>query len=114
MASLAITVIGIRGKNKLVLSDGGITTVNPGDTVTWVVNSKSGVAAIIAINDDSKIDLFKPNPVPLSSASWQGKIKTAKVTKEKKETYTIKYLKIGDSKIYRYDPEIEVKPKPKP
>jgi hypothetical protein len=113
MASLAITVIGIKGKNKLVLSDGGITIANPGDTITWVVNGNSGVASIVAIIDNSKIDLFKPNPVPLSSASWQGRINPARVLKEKTERYTIQYLKIGDSKIYSSDPEIEVKPKPK-
>ena len=113
MASLAITILGIKGKNKLVLSDGGLTTANPGDTITWVVNSNSGVASIVGIIDDSKIDVFKPNPVPLSSASWQGRINTAKIEKEKSETYTIEFLKVGDSKIYSYDPEIEVKPKPK-
>ncbi len=114
MASLAITIIGIKGKNKLVLSDGGITTANPGDTITWIINGNSGVASITGIIDDSQNDLFKPNPAPLSAASWQGKINTARIAKEKKEIYTIQFLKIGDPKIYSFDPEIEVKPKPKP
>lgn len=114
MASLAITILGIKGKNKLVLSDGGLTTANPGDTITWIVNGNSGVASVVGIVDNSKINVFKSNPVPTSSGSWQGKIKPTKIVKEKSETYTIKFLKTGDSKIYSSDPEIEVKPKPKP
>src|SRR6188768_1686232 len=101
MAGLAITILGIKGKNKLVLSDGGLTTAHPGDTITWIVNGNSGVASIVGIIDDAKIDLFNPDPVPFSTASWQGTIsKKIKPSKEVKESYTIQFLKLGDSKIY--------------
>ncbi len=110
MAGLAITITGIDSNGNLILSDGGTTTANSGDTITWIVNGNSGVASITGIIDDSKIDLFNPDPAPFSSASWQGTISTKKYDKERKETYTINYLKIGDSKIHRCDPEIRVKP----
>jgi hypothetical protein len=111
MASLAIIIKGIDKKGRLILSDKGKTVASPGDTITWIVNGDSGVAAITAIIDDSKNDVFHPDPVPTGASSWQGTI-NKKPGKEKKEIYTINYLKIGDATIHRHDPEIQVKPKP--
>ena len=110
MASLAIIVTGINKKGQLILSDKGKTVAAPGDTISWIINGDSGVAAITAIIDDSKNDVFHPDPVPTGASTWQGTIN--KKSKDAKEIYTINYLKIGDKKVHRHDPEIQVKPKP--
>lgn len=108
MANRTITITGINSDGTLILSDGGTTTANAGDTVTWVVGDNSGVASITGIIDDSEIDVFSPDPVPVSSTSWQGTIKTTPPTSMETEEYTINYLKIGDAVIHSFDPKIQV------
>lgn len=112
MANWTITILGINSDNTLKLSDGGSTTTSAGDTVAWVIGENSGVASITGIIDVSTIDVFSPDPVPVSSTSWQGTINPTPPPRLETETYSINYLKIGDSKIYTSDPEIQVKPKP--
>lgn len=113
MADHTITITGIDSEGSLILSDNGSTTAYADDTITWVIGPSSGVASITAIIDQSSIDVFSPDPVPVSATSWQGTINPTPPPSTQTETYTINYLKIGDAMIYTSDPEIEVKPRPK-
>jgi hypothetical protein len=108
MANHTITIEGINSDGTLKLSDGGVTTASPGDTVTWVIGNNSGLASITGIIDDSTINVFSQDPVPVSSTSWQGTVNPTPPPSSETESYTINYLKIGDSKIYSYDPDIDV------
>lgn len=110
MANRVITITGINNDGTLILSDGGTTTAEAGDTVTWVVANNSGVASITGIIDDSEIDVFSPDPVPVNAVSWQGTINPTPPSSQETEIYTINYLKIGDSKIHSSDPKIQVNP----
>jgi hypothetical protein len=110
MANHTITITGISSNDDLILSDNGMTTARPGDTVSWVIDGNSGVASVTAITEINGIDVFSPDPTPASSISWEGNINPVPPTSQKTETYTINYLKIGDATIYTSDPKIQVNP----
>jgi hypothetical protein len=110
MATHTITITGIKDNNDLRLSDNGLTTASAGDTIAWVIDRNSGVASVTAITEINGVDVFSPDPTPLSSISWQGIINPVPPTSQKTETYTINYLKIGDATIYTSDPQIQVNP----
>lgn len=110
MANRIITITGIESNDDLILSDGGMTTANAGDSIAWIIDGNSGVASITAITEIAGVDVFSPDPTPLSSISWGGLINPIPPTSQKTETYTINYLKIGDATIYTSDPKIQVNP----
>lgn len=112
MANHTITILGINKDGSLNLSDGGTTTALPGDTITWVIGDGSGVASITGIVDNSQIDVFSPDPAPVSPTSWKGTINPTQIPAAETEMYTINYTKVGSAKVFAMDPEIEVKPKP--
>jgi hypothetical protein len=114
------------GKSRLTLSDGGLTIVEPGDVVTWIIDKDCREITSIFIHDDARFDLFDPDPAPVScSTHWTGVInpKPAKKVKHKKkrkllkdlelegESYTIYWSEEG--KIYSFDPIIRVNPQQK-
>jgi hypothetical protein len=108
MANRPITITGINQDNTLQLSDNGITTVNPGDDVTWMIGPNSGVASITAITDNSlPTDLFNPDPAPVAnSTNWKGTI-NSNAARGAEEYYTIGYTKTsGES--HQFDPKIQI------
>ena len=110
MANHPITIEGINADGTLDLSDKGITKVDGGDTVTWKIGNKSGVAVITGIiRKPGTIDLFAPNdPAPVGgSTHWQG-IVNEKVERDSVEDYTIDYIKVEGNERGSFDPKIQV------
>lgn len=107
-----ITILGIDANGDLNLSDHGVTTTSPGDTVTWIIGPGSGVAYIRAIVDTSPpVDVFSPSdpPAPVgNSTNWKGTINPS-ITSPMEEDYCIHYTKT-DGTIGDHDPKILVNP----
>lgn len=118
--TVTITIKGANPANcSLTLSDNGITEVNPGDYVEWVIGPGSGVAQIKNIKvDQGSLDVFDPDPQPVSgSTSWKGRINPA-ITEVEQENYTIQWvtagagwLNKGAGQLCSFDPIIKVNPK---
>ncbi len=112
-----ITGIDPLNTNNLILSDGGNSGVDPGDTVTWNIQSGSGVAAIVAIVDKfastpTAPDLFAPDdpaPWPQSdSSTWRGTV-NANMTSGQSESYYITWTPSDGTPDRVFDPIIRVK-----
>ncbi|NND31247.1 MAG: hypothetical protein HKN76_01560 [Saprospiraceae bacterium] len=109
--------------SRLTLSDNGVTFVDPGDVVTWIIDKDCEKITSIFIHDDARFDLFDPDPAPVSgSTRWTGVInpKTAEKIQAKNsgkppepivegENYTIYWSEEG--RIYSFDPIIQINPK---
>jgi hypothetical protein len=98
-------------KSKLILSDAGDTTVDPGDTVVWI-NMVSGISSFL-IRDDNKIsNVFEPDPSPVQgSTNWKGTVKLGILNakqKQQSERYTICWSQ--DGMTFCYDPVIKLNP----
>jgi hypothetical protein len=111
MANRPITILGIDPNSfALILSDHGITNVNPGDTVTWNIGANSGVASINSITETSGVDVFDPDPaVEPNSTSWQGTVNPT-IARGSEESYTIYYTADNGGETHRFDPKISVNP----
>ena len=110
MANRPITIEGINSDGTLDLSDKGITKVDRGDTVTWKIGRKSGVAAITGIiKKPGTTDIFAPNdPAPVESSShWQGTV-NPEIPPNSEEIYTINYTKVEGNEGGSFDPKIQV------
>ena len=112
--------------SRLTLSDGGITVVEKGDVVTWIIDKDcKEITSIFIYDDNARVDLFDPDPAPVAcSTHWTGVINPKLFTKGKqdkkgketkdpldeddKENYTIYWAEEG--KIYSFDPIIRVNP----
>jgi len=91
-------------KSKLTLEPGGTTYVNPGDTITWIVEVDAIIA--IMISDDSGIDVFNPDPAPVAGTkNWSGTINPS-IKKGSSEEYSIYWTQGGV--VYSFDPKISV------
>ena len=95
----------------------GNSGVDPGDTVTWNIQSGSGVAAIVAIADKfastpTAPDLFAPDdpaPWPQSdSSTWRGTV-NANMTSGQSESYYIRWTPSDGTPDRVFDPIIRVK-----
>lgn len=95
----------------LDLSDKGKTFVDPGDTVTWLIQNGSGVKKISSIiPDPGSNNVFKPDPEPVgASTNWKGTVNPS-IPKGTLEDYTICWV-ADDGKIPPcFDPKIQVNP----
>jgi hypothetical protein len=110
MANHYIIITGIDEHDDLILSDDGETTAHADDTITWIIGGNSGVASITAITEVNGVDVFTPDPTPVSPTSWEGFINPVPPPTEITETYTISYLKIGDATVYISDPKVKINP----
>ena len=110
MANRPIHIQGINADGSLQLSDNGITTANPGDTIQWLIDNNSCVASISSIHDTSAVDVFNPDPTRMqgNSQNWQGTINPNLSPLPQTENYCIYYTKPGSSQIYTHDPRIQV------
>jgi len=80
----------------------------PGDTVKWIIDKDSGVAAITSILDISFDDVFCPDPKrDNKSKSWVGLINPY-LSVPQDENYCIYYTKLGGTEVYADDPKIQV------
>ncbi|XBA03241.1 hypothetical protein A6C57_26080 [Fibrella sp. ES10-3-2-2] len=102
-----ITIESINADGSLKLSDNGVTVASPGDTILWIIAPKSGVKAITAIQDNSSIDVFNPNPAPVGgSSNWSGQVTLG--LQKCEEDYTIIFTRESDDITYKFDPKIQV------
>lgn len=93
-------------KSTLDLSDGGTSTINSGDTVTWIIDDKQ-ISSIVIMDDNKNANVFSPDPRPIKgSTSWMGRAK--RVSKKEEETYTICWSQGG--MVFCFDPKIVVNP----
>lgn len=104
-----ITITGIDNKGELILSDGGQTNVNQGDTVTWKLGPSSRVKEITGITKTNGDEIYKVRPKKENgSKNWKGEVSpTAK--KGGKETYSIAYTPEQGTPS-QFDPIIQVNP----
>jgi hypothetical protein len=94
-------------KSSLRLSDNGLSVINSGDTVTWIIPEGSMISSIVVFDDNRNSNVFAPDPKPVpGSTSWMGTAKA--VTSTKQETYTICWSQNGMT--YCFDPKIVVNP----
>lgn len=107
-----ITILGRDAKGQLILSDRGVTTTRPGDTVTWLIHPGSGIAKINAIaNLSLPVDVFSPDDPPRpvgNSSNWKGTINPDILTLMEEE-YCIHYI-TTDGISHEDDPKIIVNP----
>lgn len=102
-----ITITGIDSKGELILSDGGQTNVGRGDTVTWKIDSKSGVKEINRIVKTGGDEIYEQRPKKENgSKSWKGEI-SATVKIHSKEIYSIEYTPEQGTPA-QFDPIIQV------
>lgn len=91
-------------RSKLTLDPKDTVYVDPGDTVTWIVEVDAIVA--ILISDSSDIDVFSPDPAPVpGTKNWIGTINPA-IAPGSSEEYTIYWAQGGV--VYSFDPKISV------
>lgn len=107
-----ITILRAIGKNDLELSDGGTTKAYSGDTITWEIAAKSNVAEIVNIYKKRRLgnpNVFgkRPHNVP-TFKKWEGVLLDTPDSLE--EHYTIKFKKVGDDRVYKHDPIIQLNP----
>jgi plastocyanin len=97
-------------KSALELSDSGITRVNPGDHVTWIIDAKE-ITSILVKDDNIHVNLFEPDPHPVApekkDSEWTGTVQQ-KLQKGAEESYTICWTQAGET--YCFDPKIQVNP----
>lgn len=97
-------------KSKLEMSDSGLTKVNAGDHVTWIIDAKQ-ISSILIKDDNVHVDLFEPDPHPVApekkDSEWTGTIHKHLKPKQE-ESYTICWTEHGET--YCYDPKIQVNP----
>jgi hypothetical protein len=116
MANHIIFILGTKpnathpDNRDLILSDGGDSKVNHGDTVFWV-NMVPSITSFRITDDNLHSDVFSPDPLQIpGSLNWSGTVRK----KEKKdkgkheETYTICFTQ--DGQTFSYDPIIKVNP----
>ena len=111
MANRPIRITGIDTDGSLILSDNGQTNVNPGDTVTWIIDQHSRVATITGIDNSGPDDVFAPNdPAPVgSSSSWRGTV-NPQIPRNSEENYIINYTRTDGNESGSFDPKIQVNP----
>ena len=112
MANRPIHITGIESDGSLILSDNGQTNVDPGDTVTWIIDNGSGVAAITGIENSGPDDVFAPNdPAPVgSSSNWRGTV-NPEIPPNSEENYIINYTRKNGRGSGSFDPKIQVNPR---
>ncbi len=111
MKTVTITILGIDADGKtLKLSNDDVTGVHPGDTIQWIIDPGSGVAAITAIKDNVNVNIFKPNPAKDKDpkSSWSGTVNPKLAPLPCTEAYTIKFTPKGINEEYSFDPKIQV------
>jgi hypothetical protein len=103
-----ITISGIKPNGDLILPDNGITEVDKGDKVIWIIGSGSGVKKIDKIVKSGGDEVFSNKPSKkLFSKKWVGTISnTVRYGAEQK--YDIHYTPEGSNEIMVYDPKIIV------
>ena len=112
MADVTIYLSLVSGTTNLHLSDseghsgdGTITTdVDPGDNVTWRIDSGANISSIDSIYDKVANDIFSTDPAKQSDGTWKG---TVSNSASGSESYGIKYTVDGTQ--YDDDPELQVK-----
>ena len=107
-----ITIEAIEANDELKLSDRGKTDAGPGDTITWVIKNKSGVASITGIDaKPGSNEVFISPPTQIGgSTNWKGTIKNKdQFNGITTEDYTINYTKESGG-AFSYDPKIQVNP----
>ena len=109
MPNRPIHIEGIKSDGSLILSDKGLTKANGGDTITWIIDHGSGVAAITGIVNMGPDDVFAPDdPAPVGgSSNWRGRINGPPNSEEE---YTINYTKAKGNESGSFDPKIQVNP----
>jgi hypothetical protein len=97
-------------KSMLEMSDGGMTHVKQGDTVTWIIDVRA-MTSILIKDDNIHVNLFEPDPKPEAPAKrdseWSGKI-SDNLLGGVEENYTICWSQDGET--YCFDPKIQVNP----
>ena len=124
MGDIKITITASNAATgNLTMTNEVVNNAYPGDQITWVIQSDSGVSAITSITrKPDSVDIFTPTgkePAPLiGSINWQGTINPAIAVIERVEyNYTINWLSptgggwLGkDPKSESFDPKIIVNP----
>lgn len=108
MANRPISIKGIDNQGNLILSDNGKTNVDPGDTVTWSIQPKSGVAEITGVVYGSGVNVFSSVPSRVgNSNNWRGNV-DPKIPRGSEEKYDINFKRNGSNTIEIHDPKITV------
>ena len=87
------------------------TTVDAGDTVTWIPDIASGIASLAGIrkkNVSGNNDLLAGNASP-SGANYVGTIKSPSPGKNKVEKYEIGFKITGSDQTHWDDPKLKMK-----
>jgi hypothetical protein len=108
MANIPILISGIDENGDLILPNNGITHVDRGDTVTWVLGPRSGVKRINQIVKNNGVEVFseKPSKIPFSR-KWVGKI-SPNVEYGSEQKYDIHFTREASLTIEVFDPKIIV------
>lgn len=110
MRNHPITIERILPNGDLQLSDRGRTGVDPGDTVTWLIHPRSGVAEITNILRSDGVNVFSEGPSRVgNSNNWRGTV-DPRIPRNSEEKYDIHYKRTGSNVAEVYDPKIVVNP----
>ena len=110
MKNHPITIERILSNGDLELSDRGRTDVEPGDTVTWNIHPRSGVAEITNIVRSDGVNVFSEGPARLGgSSNWRGTV-NPHIPRNSQEKYDIHYKRDGSDAVEVFDPKIVVNP----
>ncbi len=102
-----IMITAVSGST-LTLSDNGQTTVNAGDSVTWIVQGNVGITLTSISADQGSSDIFDPNtePTQLPNGSIKGTV--ASNANGLTENYTIHWQSNSNGRYYSMDPTLRV------
>ena len=84
------------------------TTVDPGDTVTWELDTNSGLGSIVSIakKASSPNNLF--SSITSEDDIFFGTVVSVSPGKGQYETYAVQYTIPGDTTVYSDDPKIQM------
>lgn len=103
-----ITISGIQPNGDLVLPNNGITEVEKGDKVIWIIGPTSGVKKINKIEKSGGDEVFSKKPAKkLFSKRWVGTISNT-VRNGAEQKYDIHYTPEGSTEVVVFDPKIIV------
>lgn len=105
MANHNITITAVNGST-LTLSDRGQTTVDRGDTVTWIIASGVDIEITGISVDSESHDIFSSDPAKVAkSSNWKG---TVASNASGEEDYTIHWQRKSNGLYYSMDPKLLV------
>ncbi|MEP6596945.1 MAG: hypothetical protein ABJA71_13415, partial [Ginsengibacter sp.] len=106
-----IKILASKSSNgTLTLSDHGHSQASRGDSVTWQIGNKSGVASITSVQKKPFSPEIFSTPPRRQGSNWRGVISSTTPSYTNYE-YSIFWLANDGTGPYEYDPKISVNPR---